>query len=176
MSGQFARNKADQLLKKFHITECPIDVEQLARRLDLFVLHEKLGPELSGLLIKKQQGTFICVNAKHPASRRRFTIAHEIGHYILGHQLEAGEHVHVDEGNYISARGPRAATGLDPKEVEANQFAAALLMPVEAVKRAAAKVRGRAPRLLDTHVEELAKRFGVSEQAMTIRLDVLDLL
>lgn len=176
MSGQFARNKADQLLKKFQMTECPIDVEALARGLDLLVIKKDLGPELSGLLVTNKQGTFICVNAKHPDSRRRFTIAHEVGHHYLGHQLEAGEHVHVDEGNYISARGPRSASGLDPKEVEANQFAAALLMPADAVKRVAAEVRGRTPRLLDTHVEELARRFAVSEQAMTIRLDVLDLL
>jgi Zn-dependent peptidase ImmA (M78 family) len=109
------------------------------------------------------------------APRKRFTIAHEIGHHILGHQFEAGSHVHVDRGNFISQRGPRASQGVDPKEIEANQFAASLLMPSVWVRAAAAKIQSHGP-LVDRHVEELANEFGVSEQAMTIRLTTLRLL
>jgi hypothetical protein len=81
---------------------------------------------------------------------------------------------HVDRGNYISERGPRASVGVDPKEIEANQFAAALLMPSEMVKRKVADIGGGA--LLDYHVSRLADEFNVSELAMTIRLTSMGLL
>lgn len=92
---------------------------------------------------------------------------------MLGHQFQAGEHVHVDAGNYISKRGPRSSQGVDPKEVEANQFAAALLMPSRCL-RSKAKLHGSP--LWDSDVTELARAFKVSEQAMTIRLQTLGLL
>jgi Zn-dependent peptidase ImmA (M78 family) len=65
--------------------------------------------------------------------------------------------------------------GIDPIEVEANQFAAALLMPASMVKAAVRRIAGDQP-IFDQHVEELAKRFNVSEQAMTIRLSTLGIL
>jgi Zn-dependent peptidase ImmA (M78 family) len=175
MSAKFARNKAEELLRKFQVVTAPVDIESVAKSLGVPVVLKTLGDGVSGLLITNPRGTTICVNRDHPRVRRRFTIAHEVGHYFLGHQFEAGEHVHVDEGNYISARGPRSATGVDPKEVEANQFAAALLMPSELVRQQATKFRIGSG-LLDVHVSQLAERFQVSEQAMTIRLDALGLL
>jgi Zn-dependent peptidase ImmA (M78 family) len=175
MSAKFARNKAEHLLRKIRVAAAPVDIESVAKFLDIPVVLKTLGDDVSGLLITNSRATTICVNRDHPRVRRRFTIAHELGHHCLGHQFEAGEHVHVDEGNYISARGPRSATGIDPKEVEANQFAAALLMPSELLRQEAAKLRSGSG-LLDVHVSLLAERFQVSEQAMTIRLDTLGLL
>lgn len=100
--------------------------------------------------------------------RQRFTIAHEIAHHSLGHQFESGEHVLVDKGYYISERGPRASDGVDPKEIEANQFAGSLLMPSRLIREKVAELGGSP--LLDSDVTELARAFGVSEHAMTIRL------
>lgn len=176
MSVQFARNKAEQLLATVGIREAPVEVERIAKRLKLTLLEKALGDEVSGLLITNDHSASICVNRDHPPVRRRFTIAHEIGHFFLGHQFESGEHVHVDQGNYISARGPRSAAGIDAKEIEANQFAASLLMPAELLKREVDRIRLRQPGLLDVHVSALARKFEVSEQAMTIRLDTLGLL
>lgn len=175
MSVKFARNKAEDLLRKCRVSTAPIDIESIAKFLGIPVVMKTLGDDVSGLLITNQRGTTICVNRDHPRVRRRFTIAHEVGHFCLAHQFEAGEHVHVDEGNYISARGPRSAAGVDPKEVEANQFAATLLMPAELLRQQATKLRAGSG-LLDVHVSLLAERFDVSEQAMTIRLDTLGLL
>jgi len=170
-----ARNKAEQLIRKLEIRKAPVDVERIASQLKIIILEQELD-DISGLLITNTASKIIGVNKKHPVVRKRFTIAHELGHFCLGHQLEPGEHVFVDRGNFISARGTRAATGMDPKEVEANQFAASLLMPAEIVAREAKRVRGSAPGLFDTHVSELAAAFAVSEQAMTIRLGSLGLL
>ncbi|MGH9871664.1 MAG: ImmA/IrrE family metallo-endopeptidase, partial [Pyrinomonadaceae bacterium] len=117
----------------------------------------------------------VCVQETDAEVRQRFTIAHEIGHHFLRHQFESGEHVHVDKGNYISQRGPRASDGIDGKEIEANQFAASLLMPSNALRQMVAKVAGEGP-LLDKQVTQLSEQFKVSEQAMTIRLTGLGLL
>jgi Zn-dependent peptidase ImmA (M78 family) len=174
MSVFRARQAAERLLTSLGVRRAPVDVGNVATRLGLRVLRQELGDDISGLLVRTATGTQICVAAKHPEVRRRFTIAHEIAHHVLGHQFEPGEHVHVDRGNYISQRGVRASEGVDPKEIEANQFAACLLMPTDLV-RAAVERLGEGP-LLDGHVEELARKFKVSEQAMTIRLTTLGAL
>src|SRR5215217_2962642 len=101
----------------------PVNVEAIARSLGLDLVKTDLGPDVSGLLVFDGASGQIYVHEKDHEVRRRFTIAHEIGHHYLRHQFESGEHVHVDRGNYISQRGPRSSDGIDPKEVEANQFA-----------------------------------------------------
>jgi len=79
--------------------------------------------------------------------------------------------VHVDRGSYVSERGTRAAAGIDPKEIEANQFAESLLMPTKLMREHVERV-GYLP-LDENDVKRLARDFDVSEQAMTIRLSVL---
>jgi Zn-dependent peptidase ImmA (M78 family) len=80
----------------------------------------------------------------------------------------------VDKGNFYRSRSSLSSEGVDPKEIEANQFAASLLMPADFVKREVKALQ--AMPLLDQHVAQLAKRFGVSEHAMTIRLTRLGYL
>jgi Zn-dependent peptidase ImmA (M78 family) len=58
-------------------------------------------------------------------------------------------------------------------EVEANQFAGALLMPTRLLRQRALRFGSR--QLHDEHVGELAREFKVSEQAMAIRLSTLGL-
>jgi Zn-dependent peptidase ImmA (M78 family) len=151
----------------------PVDPIKIAKALGLQVITDDLGPDVSGLLVRRGGQVVVAVERSDPPTRRNFTVAHEIGHHVLGHQFEAGAHVHVDKGNYISQRGPRSSAGVDPKEVEANQFAATLLMP-EQLLRAAASALGSP--MMDSDVTDLAHRFRVSEQAMTIRLTALGLL
>lgn len=176
MSVQFARSQAEQLLESLEFRQVPVDVKKIARKLKLELVHKDLGTEVSALLISGGRSAAVYVNSEHHVNRQRFSIAHEIGHFVLRHQFEAGEHVHVDQGNFISARGPRASTGIDPKEIEANQFAAALLMPSKLLRKEAHSIRGNERVLLDVHVHDLATKFAVSEQAMTIRLSTLGLL
>jgi Zn-dependent peptidase ImmA (M78 family) len=172
MSVRYARNEAAQVLQRCRQSSAPVDVEGVARQLGLQVVEKPLGGA-SGLLITGEGRALICVNSVgETRQRQRFTIAHEIGHFVLRHQFEKGEHVHVDRGNFISARNARASAGVDLKEIEANQFAAALLMPVGLVEAEASKLVGDGP-LLDQHVALLATKFDVSEQAMTIRLSSL---
>ena len=173
MRLHFVRQQAEALAERGGRAKPPIDVDSIAEMLGLPVTLENLGPAVSGLLVNNGAQAYICVQEEDAETRRRFTVAHEIGHYLLGHQFRGGEHVHVDKGNYISQRGPRSSAGVDPMEIEANQFAASLLMPSQLLQQHAA---GYGRTLLDSDVSALAETFNVSEQAMTIRLSALGLL
>ena len=174
MSVRTARFHGEVLAEACGFTKPPVDVERVAKHLRLKVAYADLGDDVSGLLISKGAATAIAIQANDPPNRQRFTIAHEIGHFHLRHQFEPGEHVHVDHGHLITPRNSRSSTGEDLKEIEANQFAACLLMPSKLI---AARIKAlKAPKLRDYHVTLLASEFEVSEQAMTIRLSTLGLL
>jgi Zn-dependent peptidase ImmA (M78 family) len=160
------RNSAEALIDELGVVNPPVDVDYVAKRLGLRILYEKLAPDVSGLLITTKEGTNIIVQTSDANARQRFTIAHEIAHHHLGHHFTGSKHVHID--TLVSQRSSLSSTGLDTKEIEANQFAASLLMPTKLIRQQI-KALGANP-LLDSHVTQLAKIFGVSEQAMTIRL------
>jgi Zn-dependent peptidase ImmA (M78 family) len=168
-----ARKAAEGLIERFNINTAPVDVNYIAGSLGLQVVYNALGDDISGLLISNGEGAAICVREGEPLVRQRFTIAHEIGHFCLRHQFEDNDHVHVDEGWKVTARSNARSVGIDPKEIEANQFAATLLMPTRLLTQRASRFGVR--QLHDEHVTELAREFKVSEQAMTIRLATLAL-
>jgi Zn-dependent peptidase ImmA (M78 family) len=174
MSALTARTAAEKLIDRLGITAAPVDVDAIAAELGLSIVREDLGSEISALLVTHDRSSVIGVHSGHSKTRRRFSIAHEIGHFVLRHQFEQGEHVHVDQGRFVSERSARASAGVDPKEIEANHFAAALLMPTKLVREHVGQF-GRGP-LLESEISQLAKDFEVSEQAMTIRLSTLSLI
>ena len=173
MSVQLARVAAEKLIERFEIEIAPIDVDAIASMLGLGVVTEDLGSEISGLLVTRDGSASIAVRRSDHPNRRRFTVAHEIGHFVLRHHLQRGELVHADPHEQVIYRSPRASEGLDPIEVQANQFAASLLMPAKLVRARAAQLS--AP-LSENDVRALATEFRVSEQAMTIRLSALGLI
>jgi Zn-dependent peptidase ImmA (M78 family) len=122
------------------------------------------------LVARRGDEIVIGVNESQADVRQRFTIAHEIGHMLL----HADQPLIVDHGfALIGLRRDDGAPG-DQREIEANAFAAALLMPEKWVTAA---LRGRDVDLSDdAEIQSLAKRFGVSQQAMMYRLMNLGLL
>lgn len=135
----------------------------MARPMPVVALAEKLGytvneftptaetRDVSGAVNHQRKTIFI--NEQENARRKRFTIAHEIGHIIL----------HADEGDIVDYRqsiGPYPE-GQTPKEQEANQFAAELLMP-----RAVFESLWNA---LEGSVRDIADQLDVSTQAAEIR-------
>ena len=166
-----ARRKAEALVQRLGISEPPVNVTRVAEALGIKVVKTSLGNDISGLLITKDDVTTICVEESHHPVRRRFTIAHEIGHHHLRHQFEPGDHVHVDRGALVSMQKPSAPRRERTRgEVEVNQFAACLLMPQRLVQAEIERHGGVVTELL---IPELATKFQVSEQAMTIRLGTL---
>lgn len=145
----------------------PVDVLGIAPHLGLVVMDAKFKDDgLSGAVGYKDGHFLIWVNREQAVTRRRFTVAHEIGHFVLHMDRGANPHTYTDvDGNLYMFRG--AAVGERAKEVEANQFAAALLMPSEEVFARVDRVRGE----IDTF--RLAQEFWVSQVAMEIRLQTL---
>lgn len=143
----------------------PVDVTRIAEHLGAQVVEERLDRELSGLLYRDGDQVVIGVNSTHAERRRRFTVAHEIGHLVLhkGRPLVL-DHVRVNFRNATSS----AAT--DYEEIQANAFAAELLMPAAQVV-ASARAAIESGRAGDAAlVRDLADGFEVSEQAMEYRL------
>jgi Zn-dependent peptidase ImmA (M78 family) len=138
----------------------PVDPVRIARRLGIHVLDAKLSPTVSGALVKKPgQDPTILLNASDSPNRKRYTCAHEIGHFVKRSDAP-------DQYEYVDLRGPLAAAGQDPEEMYANAFAANLLMPEKEVRRLHREGKGEL---------EMALFFDVSADAMHYRLKNLGL-
>ena len=141
----------------------PVDVEGLAAELGVRVRRAWLGKDISGELRPLERGRFeIVVNAADPETRQRFTIAHELGHFIY-HRHLIGSGVGDDRAYRSAGAGIYKNTMIGPaEEREANQFASGLLMPESLL----ASLRAH-----DHHDPvELADILQVSVPAMRVRL------
>ena len=163
------------------LDEPPVDVQAIAEETDgldvqeasdLRVLpglpDELRRTDLSGLLLPQEHRIWVNgVEAARSPGRRRFTIAHELGHWHLHRESDVHARGLFCRSEDVGGADQemRAARAI---EAQANRFAAALLMP-EALVRAEAE-RWK----LNVHV--LAKRFGVSLPAMHLRLVTLGVL
>ena len=124
--------------------------------------------------------TLIGVNASHIESRKRFTIAHELGHFML----HGNKEVFVDTDKNLFIRFRKKQTHYSLEEAEANAFAAELLMPedwlITDFKALLATIKQSLGKLESFHydfiVRSLAEKFSVSDKAMKIRLDNLSLV
>ena len=94
--------------------------------------------------------------------------AHELGHYVLHSQ--GSDRLFVDAAPQVYLRDPAASQGTDSDEIEANRFAASLLMPKTLLRQMVGE--GVTP-ITDLDIYRLALRFEVSDQAMTLRLGSL---
>ena len=148
---------AERLLQRHWDFRIPVDVTAIAERQGVTVLADAgLAVErLSGQVCLEESGPVIRYNPEEPAVRQRFTIAHELGHLVLGH-LRTGTCYRDSLPNYD-------LHVTDYRERDANIFAAHLLMPPAAVRAAI-------DRLKEPRLEALARLFGVSRTAMEIRL------
>jgi Zn-dependent peptidase ImmA (M78 family) len=154
------------LLEEAKITGPPVDVERLAGLRNASVVSDELDKGVSGALLRRTEGNVILVNRDHAHTRQRFTIAHELGHLLL----HDGRPVIVDHvvRAHVNLRDERSSLATDREEIDANQFAANLLMPAPFVRELVAKMLTR--RTGDSVIPGLAKAFDVSEQAMEYRL------
>ena len=166
-----AVQEAERLLRQYGQADAvPVNVEAIARALGLEVRPEILEDEVSGMLLIRDEAPVIGVNARHHPNRRRFTIAHELGHYAL----------HREETRFFLDASPVffRSDGTEPatreQEISANAFAAALLMPGTSVR--AAMQDHPIDVFDDRALRKFADKFEVSSQALMIRLSELDLL
>jgi Zn-dependent peptidase ImmA (M78 family) len=142
---------AEVLVQHWPENQLPIDPVMIARRLGVEVFSAQLGNDVIGLLRGTPQGAEMFIDVDQPPTRWRFTVAHEVGHFV--ERVEDGE----DLGSFVDRR---STSHSDVHEVFANHFAGALLMP-----RAIVQERLKTGR----HEFDLASEFGVSLQAWEIR-------
>ena len=157
------RPKVQEILNQNCITDPPVPVEELAEVLDTRVRYSPFDGELAGMLYRDEGQRIIGVNSFHHPNRQRFTIAHELGHLCL-HK----GNVHIDRTFGVKRRDENSSLAIDPEEIEANRFAAELLMPYDML------MTDLEDREIDLEEEsdiiELAERYQVSVQAMTLRI------
>lgn len=180
MTTRAAVRRAEQVLADAGTTDAPIDVEAIARQCGLNVVFQDLPRDTSAVIIRTSEGRrMIGINDAHSTTRQRFSIAHEIGHALLHLPPKppaSGDAV-VDKPIEVLYRDGVAAMGVDKREIEANAFAAELLMPAAALReRFRELIQASARRSTDVLVRQLASEYEVSTQAMGYRLANLNLI
>lgn len=163
------------ILDKHNVKKGPVPVEDIVKSYKIEIRKDNVDDNLCGFLFRDRETgkTVIGANKSHHSNRQRFTIAHELGHFLL----HEGETLHLDQerGAYsIKYRNAQSSMGQDDSEKEANFFAAELLMPERIIRN---ELKGVGHDLLDEDgLRDLASKLSVSVQALTIRLTNLGLV
>ncbi len=148
--------KVEQTLETAEIFQAPVDLKKIVQHLYLVVEEGPMEGDIQGSLVTDGEvGGILINNNVKSKQRRRFTLAHEIGHFVL----HRGKHTFRDAPSnlrdYMTS----------PEEFEANTFAAMLLMPASLLPR---DFGSQKP--LWEQVDNLVKRFDVSSEAAIRRL------
>lgn len=156
MAWQAARHNADLILKNFTDGTRPVDLEAIADRLGIDVAYRDLKPGMSGFIFKDaDERASIYIDRNDVPGRQRFTLAHELGHYVE-RRVEARD----DSFSFTDTR----ATKYDLHEFYADEFAGALLMPEDELRELQRAGYG---------LSAIAKHFGVTTAAVAKRLERL---
>ncbi len=155
-SDRDIRTQAARLLLMAGVAREPVSLRDVVSALNLEVVQTAREPFMSEAALEPMgDGYAIVLHGDGDERRRRFTIAHEIGHFVL------------HPGRPRMERGGRVTEAGRFEEREADVFAAELLMP-EALVREAVYEQG-------VDVVRLSDRFQVSRKAMQLRLRYLGL-
>ena len=141
----YCREAARSVVSRHHVTGPPVDVQAIAAADGYLVRYGPLG-DIEGRMRQLGGQWLIELNQDRHVNSQRFTIAHEVGHLVMGHQ------------------GCGTST---VEERQANLFAAELLMPLSMLRTALKKTR---------RLGELAGLFMVSKEAMQYKLNEHGLL
>ena len=161
--------RATELLKQNGLFKQVVDVEALAEALRVSVQSQPLEDGFSAFLLVKEGNATAFVNSDHHPNRRRFSLAHEIGHFVLHHQpTKKLDDLFLDKSVALYTRKDHHSNDM---EREANEFAASLLMPRDLLEKYVNKNDLDIEDEFD--VSRLALALGVSEQALQISLNRL---
>ncbi len=156
-SPSYIHGQTTRLLRAAGVTREPVSLRDVVSALNLELVHKTREPFTCEAALEPLGDTrAIVVRENGDERRRRFTIAHEIGHFVL------------HPGRVRPERGGATTEAMRREEREADAFAADLLMPEHLVRQAVAEQGA------DLH--RLADRFDVSVSAMQVRLSRLGIL
>ena len=146
-----------------YLSEFPVKLGELARELGVGGIKiSSMRTGVSGQITNEDDQYIIRVNRNEARERQRFTIAHELAHYLLHRQvIDSSPEGITDNVLYRSGAPERM-------EYEANRLAADLVMPIDLVERRLNEDFGGI--VTDATIESLAASFQVSKAAMEIRL------
>jgi Zn-dependent peptidase ImmA (M78 family) len=152
----FVRKMASKVLKESRIDTPPVDLVAILRKHGIeYEEVEDFPDSVDALIIEDDAKVYAAVNSRHHLHRRRFSLAHELGHYFLHKDDKFEESITIDsppsEEDQFGSK--------DPGEIEADLFAGELLVPLEMLKL---HVKNGIP--------ELSKIFLVSEQVVSIAI------
>lgn len=156
--------RANKILLDSDIHYAPVDIEKVTDRLGIKVSYAP-SDEYSGMLIRKDADQALMgINSNEPKTRMRFTMAHEVAHYIF------------DKKSKVSIDYRATTRLLDKPETEkrADFFAASLLMPKKWLMLDFEKISKES--FSQDHLIDLAKKYQVSQDAMKYRLSSLGLI
>jgi Zn-dependent peptidase ImmA (M78 family) len=161
--------KVSLLLAKHDIREAPVPVDVIAQEEGLRIVKAAFAGDVSGALLRNDGVAGIAVNSNQSSTRKRFTIAHELAHFLLEHRPDED---HLDWEFTVLRRDEKSSEGTDTREIEANAFAANLLMPKDFLRRDLARYinRNGTVELSEEDRLNLARKYRVSDVAMTYRL------
>lgn len=157
--------KAKEFCNEHNVNDYPVEIISLCNKFGLKVYERYLPSNVSGSIVvgsgkfdRYNSGNFIMVNLMDSPQRRRFTIAHELAHFILHKESGQALYAHRDAGQH------------DQAEVEANTFAAYVLMPDELLKDALERLGDHKQLPLPVKVNYISREFAVSRDAAQVRL------
>lgn len=154
-------NDANRSTIADHQDVAPVRLSELAKAFGIPVKAATLAPGISGEIRPDENGFVIRINRHDPAKRQRFSVAHELAHFLL-HADQIGTGI-ADDVLYRSSLSDR-------REAQANRLAADILMPDDLVRQ---QVEAAHEKGVGDLVLFLAEEFAVSEAAMRIKLDQL---
>lgn len=148
----------------FLFQKLPIDLELLIQKEGINLINYPFKDDISGVLIIEEDKATIGIDKNSNNVRKRFTLAHELGHYKLHAQKS---NMFMD--NVFFRKKSAGYTSKEEKiEREANFFAANILMPENLIRKEILDLN------CDLHdddvITSLASKFEVSSSAMTFRL------
>jgi Zn-dependent peptidase ImmA (M78 family) len=153
------RQKAKEVISLNYLQQPPIDIYSLAKNYGLHIFKEAFPSaylNVSGFITITNGVPQLFVNSNDSVKRRNFTVAHELGHWLL-HKDKIIE----DPNLAILFRIPLGTLNTDPLEKEANAFAAELLVPKSMLDSFR---NNKTPR-------QLSELFNVSEEVIGYRLE-----
>lgn len=160
---------ATELLKDYPTIPTPI--EDIIKNLGIKLLPYNMEDGISGILLIEKNNITIGYAKKEPIHRKRFTMAHELGHYMLHRDGE----LFIDKGFKAMYR-PSSSNipSTESREWEANEFAANILMPANALMKEIENLE--VDYESDGWITSLADKFKVSYSAMSIRISRLGIV
>lgn len=165
------KETASRLLSEANISSSPVELEVVLENQGVSLTSAPAEEQISGFLLRRAgEVPVIGVNSALPRVRQRFIIAHELGHLLLHNKSG----LHVDR-SLVRLYGYAKSDVVDEDEVEANRFAAELLIPEDLI-RDDVRMIGHVAVDDDPVINLLAQKYNVSRQAMTIRLTSLGVI